>query len=109
MILRNGKSKVNGRSLTRRSFRPCPATMQRNNATDICQANTCAFKFFLGMQTLEYTEKPVGIVHVKTNAVIFNETDIFASVISAPNFDLCAETRTCEFDSVGDEIDKHKL
>jgi len=34
------------------------------------------------MQTLEYAKEPVGIVHVKTNAVIFNETDIIASVIS---------------------------
>jgi hypothetical protein len=61
------------------------------------------------METLEYTEEPVRVVHVKPDAIVFDEADIFLSFLSAPNLDLGTRTATGEFDSVGNEIDKYKL
>ena len=61
------------------------------------------------MKTLKYSEELVGIVHVKSNAIVFNETDIFVSVFSATDLDFCFGTGTSEFDCVCDKIDKHKL
>ena len=53
----------------------CPnsAAVFQNNAVYKCQPYTGAFKFFIGMQALKYTEEFVGIAHIKTSAVIFNK------------------------------------
>jgi len=61
------------------------------------------------METLKYPKEPVHIVHLKPNAIVFDETNIFASVLSASDLDLGTRTGTGEFNGVRDEIEKHKL
>ena len=69
------------------------APQQINDTANVRQPDARAIKFVPRMEAFEGTERPVYIVHVKPNAVVFDEEDFFASVLSATNLDFGMGTR----------------
>src|SRR5208282_5391740 len=90
------------------TFGPDPPPMAGNNALHIREADACAFKFIMAMQTLEYAEDFIHIFHVESCSVIRDGTSDFITLIFASDFDLSLRTRTGELDCIGDEINHHK-
>ena len=80
-LFRHWNRKVKSRTLAYKALGPCPASMQGNYATYICQADARAFKFGLWMETLEYPKEPVDIIHVKPCAIV-----LMKKISSFPSF-----------------------
>src|SRR5215475_10184669 len=74
------------------------------------QSYTSAFELFRPVQTLEYTKEFIDILHLKTNAIVSNEHDyliFFSSGVPYLNLSLLAYAG--EFNSIGNNINEHKL
>ena len=92
-LIRLCKREVECNSQTYRALGPCQPPMQINHTANVSQPDVRAIKFVLRMEALQCTEGLVYIVNVKPNAVVFDEEDFFASVLSATNLDFGMGTR----------------
>src|SRR5271169_2936683 len=102
------KRKIKCGALSDDPFGPdCPA-VAAYNALYICKSDTCAFKFFLGMEPLKYAKELVRISHVKPNSIVRDGADEFIFLIFASDLDFGLKTSACKLDCIGDEIDNHK-
>jgi len=83
--------------------------MARDNPAHICQSNARPFKFFCGMEALEYSKELLCIFHIKPNAVVLSPKYINSFVpvlapISNQGFCSCP----CEFSSIAQKDDPHE-
>jgi hypothetical protein len=88
------KGKVKCRALPNSTFSPDLSAMAGNNTLHIGKANTSAFKFRLSMETLEYAEEPIHVLHVESYAVVRDGAGVLIILIFAsdPDFSLRATT-----------------
>ena len=61
--------------------------MAGDNALDKCQPHAGAFELVSAMQTLENAKEFVGVLHVKADAIVFDEEDLLAGrLLKAADF-----------------------
>ena len=92
--------KVKRSALTYSTFGPDSPAVAGNDALHISKADACAFKFLLGMETLEYSEQPIRVFHVEPHSVIPDGEGEIISFILAPNHDLSLWESACELDRI---------
>ena len=69
------KGEIKGCALIEGGFDPNPTAMAADNMLGHGQADACALEVVGVMETLKNAEKPVGVGHIKTDAVVANEKD----------------------------------
>src|SRR5205085_11708230 len=75
------QSKKESGSFTDFRFSPNTAAVARNDALYGCQTDPGTGKFRVAMQSLERCEKPVGIGHIESSAVVTNTIDCFTPIV----------------------------
>ena len=73
------------------------------------EADTSAFELTFSMQTLEYTEEFVGVLHVKSYAIIAHKINLFAVFFQTPHLDESGVAVATVFERVSDQVDKNLL
>src|SRR5256885_1993680 len=86
-------------------FGPDTSAVAMNNSLYDRQANAGAFKFVCAMQSLEYAEELVLILHVKTRPVVADEIDLLAFLLPRANLDNCRFPLSRIFNRVRKQID----
>src|SRR5208337_441421 len=94
-LLHFWESKVKCGALSHSTLGPDSPAMADDDALHICQSNTVAFKFVLGMETLEYAEEFIHIFHIKAYSIVRDGTSEFISIIFASDPDFSLWTSTC--------------
>ena len=84
------------------AVRPDAPAMTVDDAVDRGQADTGAAEFFGVMETLEETEKLMGVSHIEASPVITDKESDFAciQILAATEFDAWLRCFTCEFPGV---------
>src|SRR5262245_9293018 len=82
-----GKVDVTRRALVGDAFGPSASAVPVDDAADIRQADTGAFKFAGAVQALEHPEELVRIAHVEPHAIVADEQDGFPLVAGGADFD----------------------
>src|SRR5688572_23748120 len=69
------------------TFGPDPATVPCDDPSRGCQPDAGSLKFASAVKSLEWTEQPAGIFHVKTRTVVANEKGRFFLKLDLTEFD----------------------
>src|SRR6201995_2975444 len=84
--------------------------MAVDDALNGSQSYSGAFKLFGKMQTLKDAEQLVCILHVEDCAVVSHEhLDFILVSVQAANLDFAPCSDACEFDCIGNKIDRGQL
>ena len=70
-----GQEEVECSALICFAFHPNPSAMAMDDPLDYSQANAGSGKIHFVVQALEHAEKPIGVLHVKTYAVVAHAID----------------------------------
>src|ERR1041384_6268321 len=73
------------------------------------QADAMALKLFLGVQPLEYTEQLFRILHLKTDAVVADEVDIFPVSLFAADLNEGIFRVAGELERIREQIHEHLI
>src|SRR4051794_23729648 len=85
-------------------FGPDGSAVLADDAIDSGEADAGAFELVGTVETLENTEKFIGVFHVETNTVIANEDCGVPVELDGTDFDNGDATGAGVFDSVGQQI-----
>ena len=81
--------------------------MAANDTLDDGKSDAGAFKFVYPMKTLEHAEELAGILHVKTDAVIFHKVNGLVSVDVPPYFNSGCRFGAAKLDGIGQQVRKN--
>src|SRR5262245_13839687 len=88
LLRRKVESEIKNGARAGLPFGPHPPAMPGNDPPDDRQANSGAFEFLCGMQSLKDAKKFVGVLHVESGAVVLHEKDRAAILLATePDFD----------------------
>jgi len=65
-----GQAAVKRRAVVNSTDSPCSATMLLDNPPDGRKTNAGSFEILIGMEPLEYSEQPGGVVHIESDSVV---------------------------------------
>ena len=80
--------------------------MSVNNALYNGKPNAGSLKLIDGMVSLKDPKQLAGVLHIKTDTIVFDIIDILIFFDHTANFNNSGPFGSCEFDGIGQEINK---
>src|ERR1700730_17420380 len=105
----NLRCEVERRAPTDGCFNPDTPAVALDNALDDRQAHASAFEILRAMQSLEYAEQLVGILHVEASAIVADKEDLFVGDFARTDLYDGVGAHACIFESIVDEVHEYLL